>query len=177
MMAAFLPPCIFAALVVLRLFGLLIPYSIPNGAMAPAVSAGDHIIMEGMTFLRRSPHRGDIIVFKTDGLAISPPSVFIKRVAGEPGDHLRLSDGKLYINDKQVTLSNAVGEITYDLPPQLSNSGLQTDVTVPEGCFYVLGDNSLNSSDSRFWGSVPRKNIMGIGSLCIWPPRRMGKIK
>ncbi|MCE9612143.1 MAG: signal peptidase I [Chthoniobacter sp.] len=175
---ALVPVFCYGALIVLRLCGLVRPFSVPTGAMTPAVSAGDHIMMEGVTYLSRQPHRGDIVVFKTDGVASLPPAtIYVKRVAGEPGDHLRISEGKLFINDKRVSLSNAVGEIAYDLPPRIGTLAPQTDVTVPSGCYFVLGDNSTNSFDSRFWGSVPRENIIGRVSFCYWPPNRVGGVK
>ncbi|MDQ6632180.1 MAG: signal peptidase I, partial [Verrucomicrobiota bacterium] len=147
-------------------------------AMTPAVSSGDHVMMEGLTFLFRRPHRGDVVVFKTDGIASLPSArMYIKRVTGEPGDHVRISEGKLFINDKQVSVSNAMGEIIYDLPPHAQTFSLQTDVRVPSGCYFVLGDNSTNSFDSRFWGSVPRKKILGRISFCYWPPQKLGGIK
>jgi len=133
---------------------------------------------EGMTFLVRKPRRGEIVVFRTDGVASLPPAqLYVKRVAGEPGDHLRISEGKLFINDKQVSLSNAVGEIVYDLPPGADRFLPKTDLTVPDDCYFVLGDNSINSLDSRFWGSVPRGNIIGRVSFCYWPPERAGAVK
>jgi signal peptidase I len=163
------------ALMALRVCGLVRPFSVPTGAMSPAVSGGDDIIVEGVTFLSRQPRRGDVVVFKTDGVVPLPsPTFYVKRIAGEPGDRVRISTGKLFINEKQVSLSNAVGEIIYDLPPGLS---VQTDVTVPSGCFFMLGDNSTNSFDSRFWGSVPRGNIIGRASFCYWPPGRIGGVK
>jgi signal peptidase I len=82
--------------------------------MAPAVSPGDHVMMEGITYLTRNPSRGEVVVFKTDGIDSLPPGqIYVKRVAGEPGDSLRISDGKLFVNGQRVALSNAVGEITY----------------------------------------------------------------
>lgn len=175
---ALTPAFIIGTLILLRIVGLTRPFSVPTGAMTPAVSAGDHVMMEGMTFLARRPRRGDIVVFKTDGIESLPPATYyVKRVAGEPGDHLRLSAGKLFVNDKQVSLSNAVGEIAYDLPPHSEIVPPHTDVTVPEGCYFVLGDNSTNSLDSRFWGSVPRGNIIGRVWFCYWPPERVGGVK
>ena len=135
-------------------------------------------MMDGVSFHFRPPRRGDIVVFKADGLRLLPPTAFyVKRVAGEPGDHVRISGGKLFVNDRQLSLSNTLGEIAYDLPPQAVTFTPQTDVTVPSGCYYLLGDNSTNSLDSRFWGSVPRQNIIGRVAFCYWPPERIGRIK
>jgi signal peptidase I len=165
-------------LIALRSWGLIRPFSIPTGTMTPALSAGDHVIMEGMTFLRREPRRGDIVVFKTDGIPSLPPATFYtKRVAGEPGDRLRISEGKLFVNGRQVTLSNAMGEITYVLPANAEAISAKTETIVPEGCYFVLGDNSINSFDSRYWGGVPRNNIMGRVAFCYWPPGRIGGVK
>jgi signal peptidase I len=175
---ALIPVFCFGVLVVLRISGLVRPFSVPTGAMTPAVVPGDHLMMEGVTFLFRQPRRGDIVVFKTDGIALLPPATFyFKRVAGEPGDHVRITGGKIFVNDKQVSLSNSVGEIVYDLPPYVGAFSPQTDVIVPRGCYFVLGDNSTNSLDSRFWGSVPRGNIIGRVSFCYWPPKRVGGVK
>ena len=174
---ALIPAVLVGSLIALRIFGLLRPFSVPTGAMTPAVSAGDHVVMEGMTFLARKPHRGDVVVFRTDGIGSLPSAtIYVKRVAGEPGDRLRILDGKVYVDDKHVALSNATGEIAYLLPPA---GGLpaKTDVTVPEGCYFVLGDNSTNSFDSRFWGSLPRGNILGRVCFCYWPPERVGSVK
>ena len=160
----------------LRITGLVIPYRIPTGAMTPALSAGDHVIMEGFTFLARKPRAGDIVVFTTDGILGNPPeTVYVKRVAGTPGDRVRITDGQLFVNDRHLPLKNAQGEIHY-----LHSRGaslLTTDdetVTVPEGRCLVLGDNSANSADSRYWGFVAAKKIKGRISFCYWPPQNIG---
>jgi len=109
--------------------------------MTPAVSAGDHVVMEGMTYLARRPRRGDVVVFRTDGIFSLPPAqIYIKRVAGEPGDQLRISDGKLYVNGKHVAITNATGEIAYQMPTLAATRNMNTDTTVPDGCYFVLGD-------------------------------------
>jgi len=170
---------LLGALIVLRVCGLVRPFSVPTGAMTPAVSAGDHILMENLTFLFTRPRRADIVVFKTDSIASLPPAQnYVKRIAGEPGDHVRISEGRLFVNDMHVSLSNAVGEIVYELPPHdAASASAQTDVAVPSGHYFVLGDNSTNSLDSRFYCGVARGNIMGRVVFCDWPPWRIGGVK
>jgi signal peptidase I len=136
--------------------------------------------MEGYPLLSGKPKRGDIVAFKTAGLELLPGGeIYCKRVVGEPGDRLRLLAGKLYVNDQLVTLRNAAGEIQYvSLPGSkyLRSADMDT-VTVPEGQFFILGDNSSNSVDSRFFGCVPAGSILGRITFCYWPPGRMGSVK
>jgi signal peptidase I len=176
--AASLPACIAGLLVVLRLCGLICPFSIPSGAMDPAVSRGDHILMEGFTFLTRRPRPGDIVIFWSRDIAGLPgDQSYIKRVAGVGGDRVRISDGKLFINDNAVTLSNADGEITYRVLPYTGGMKENEEVTVPAGHYFLLGDNTLNSLDSRNFGCVPGRNIRGTVAFCYWPPSRAGRVK
>jgi signal peptidase I len=167
-----------ATLLALRIFGLLYPFYIPTGSMAPTISPGDHVIMEGITFLERKPRRGDIIAFRTDGIAaLKSGEIYDKRIVGMPGEHVRFTDGKLYVNDARVSITNSAGEIFYPLTEQLMSFNPQVDVTIPQDQYFVVGDNSTNSFDSRFWGCLPAKNIMGKIWFCYWPPQRMGEVK
>ena len=136
-------------------------------------------MMEGITYLARKPLRGDIVVFRTDDIQAAPPgTIYIKRVAGEPGDHLRITDGKLFVNDTHIPVRNTAGEINYVSlkgSPFLASS---TDtLKIPAGHYFVLGDNSPNSLDSRFFGFVPERNVMGRVSVCYWPLDRMGRVE
>ncbi len=135
-------------------------------------------MMEGFTFLARQPQRGDIVVFRTDGIVSPPATIYVKRLIGEPGDTLRLADGRLYVNDRQVTLSNSAGEIQYLIMPGSTFLTSSNDTAaVPAGQFFVLGDNSSNSLDSRYWGFLPAKNILGRIWFCYWPPHRVGIVE
>jgi signal peptidase I len=135
-------------------------------------------MMERFTFLKREPRRGDIVVFKTDGIERLPPDsgIFVKRVAGEPGERLQLSEGKLYVNGTNAHLSNASGEIHHTSMGTYLGNKYET-LTVPDGHYFVLGDNSTNSADSRFWGFLPVKNILGRVSFCYSPRQRTGSVK
>jgi len=172
------PFVIIGILIALRIFGLLRPFSTPANSMSPAVSAGDCVMMENFTFLLHKPVRGDIVIFKTDGIEkLKPGSFFTKRVAGEPGDLLRITDGKVFVNEKQVSLNNSKGEIMYKFPPKGDPYFLLTSLKVPDSRYYVLGDNSTNSFDSRFFGTLPAENIIGRVWFCYWPPQRIGLVK
>jgi signal peptidase I len=172
-----LPGLVFALLVGLRICGLIRPFSIPTGAMVPAISPGDHVLMEAFTFHVRKPHRGDLVVFKGDGLPLLRPEIYVKRIAGEPGEQVRVSDGALWINGQRTAMSNQVGQVSYTLPEPFRQSTPYTELTVPPGRYYVLGDNPTNSLDSRYWGCLPARNVIGRIWFCYWPPGRIGVVK
>lgn len=162
----------------LRTTGRLRAFTVPANSMAPAIVAGDCVLVEGATLLANLPRRGDIIVFRTNEIgSLKPGSPWVKRIAGLPGEHVRFADGELFINDEQVSLSNSHGKISYTLPTTTGQTAAQTDLVIPEGQYFVLGDNSANSFDSRFWGCVPKKNIIGRVALRYWPPQRAGAVK
>lgn len=198
------------------------PYKIPSKSMVPTLLVGDHIFVNKFIYGLRvpgtkkwllqwnSPKRGDVIVF------IYPEDEkldFIKRVIGLPGDHIRIHEGKLYINDaevvqkdisidgvspddkrqlvvtptdlalltmqlKRIPFFNGYENYQIKLEDLLGKSHLiqrsrllpnneEYDVTVPEGHFFVMGDNRDQSADSRVWGFVPRANLKGR-ALFIW---------
>ena len=140
--------------------------------------AGDRVFSENLTFKARRPHRGDIIVFKNDFTASLPDHCYCcKRVAGEPGEHLRIANGKLYINGQWTGLTNQAGLITYAMPSLFSGRKQTTDVLIPAGEYFVLGDNSTNSNDSRFFGFVPANCIMGRIDFRYWPCSRIGRVQ
>jgi signal peptidase I len=98
----------------LHMVGLLQAFKIPTRSMSPALEQGDHVYSEGVSYLIRKPRRGDLIAFWVDEVPkIREPLVYMKRVAGLPGERLRLSKGVLYVNDEPVALRNKAGEILF----------------------------------------------------------------
>ena len=146
------------------------------------LNAGDHVFVDKMSYNFRHPHRGEVFVFKTTGITgiekTFPPDsgsqFFIKRLAGVPGDSLRIESPLLYINGEiakgvgfeRVMAMKERGYKGYE-ERQLLDEG-QT-VTLGPKNYFALGDNSYSSLDSRYWGPVPEKNIMGRGLFVYWP--------
>jgi signal peptidase I len=163
-------------LILLRVTGLIRPYNVPTDAMRPAVAAGDHVLVEGFSHKIRGPRRGDIAVFTTKAIPRNPPGTrYLKRIVGEPGEQLQIVNGKLLVNGKHVALTNEQGEIHYSSPRGASFLASSNDtVTVPPGQYFVLGDNTANSMDSRYFGFVAAEEIKGRCVFCYWPLRRFG---
>ena len=150
-----------------------------SDAMAPAIIKGDHLFAERFTFFSRKPSRGDIVVFATDGIMGLPQYTFyVKRVAGLPGERLRIADGKIYVNAMPVFLTNAAGIIQHVITRgSIFPSSTNEELLIPAGSFYVLGDNSTNSLDSRSFGFVPAGNIRERAVFCYKPANRVGRIR
>jgi signal peptidase I len=115
-------------------------------------------------FLFHGPQRGDVIVFRYPK---DPSRDFIKRVIGIPGDHIRIVDGVVYVND--VALQE-----NYISSPE--GRDLDGEEIVPPDNYFVMGDNRPNSSDSRSWGFVPEENIIGKAMLTYWPLSAFGGV-
>jgi signal peptidase I len=128
-------------------------------SMQPTLFPGDYVIVNKLAYrFNHAPQRGDVIVFKYPPDPDAIP--YIKRIIGLPGDQVHIADGKVYING-QLTLEPWL-KVTTD------RGG---DWSVPEGQLFVMGDNRNNSSDSRSWGFVPLKNIIGRAEVIYLPPQ------
>lgn len=187
---------IIMLVLVLRSF-LVEPFRIPSGSMMPTLLIGDFILVNKFKYGLRlpvinkkiiglgEPQRGDVVVFRYP----KDPSVdYIKRVVGLPGDHVAYYDKKLYVNGKPVEQApvgsytgfgsgevmtgaslriEALGEVEHKILVNPEVRGLEGDFVVPEGYYFVLGDNRDNSNDSRYWGPVPEDNLVGK-AFFIW---------
>ena len=187
---------IFVIVLLLRSF-LVEPFRIPSGSMIPTLLVGDFILVNKYVYgirlpvLNRkiieigSPRRGDVVVFR---YPLDPSTPFIKRIVGLPGDSVAYRDKALFINGEKVShvplgsyvgvrsaaahtgatvLREQLGETEHDIILTPGAGSLNGEYRVPEGHYFVLGDNRDNSRDSRFWGYVPDENLVGR-AFFIW---------
>ncbi len=152
-------------------------FKIPSGSMKPTLLVGDHILVNKfiygvkMPYLRntilpfRDPKRGDIIVF------IYPEDRskdFIKRVVGVPGDTLEIRDKRIFLNGLPFNDGHGVYTDPLIIPGALQPRDNFGPITVPRESLFVMGDNRDESYDSRFWGFVEKKDVMGKAMIIYW---------
>jgi signal peptidase I len=156
------------------------PFKIPTGSMEPTIERGDHFFVQASAYWFTAPSRGDVVVFRTDALdsdMLPKGQFYVKRVAALPGERVRLDGGRLLVNEQPIpgpavlTGGNFAG-----LPsPLLTTTG---DLyVVPPGSFFVVGDNATNSLDSRTFGAIPRRAILGRATKIYLPVGRIGDIR
>jgi signal peptidase I len=154
-------------------------FYIPSGSMLPTLQVGDRIIVDKLSYDLHDIHRGDIVVFARPPLEDQEYADLVKRVIGLPGETISSKDGKVYINGKQLKEpwlppgpDSYTGALAGDDPhPQFDLPG---PVHIPEGDYFVMGDNRTDSEDSRFFGPIPKSLIVGRAVAVIWP---LGHIK
>jgi signal peptidase I len=150
-------------------------YKIPARSMIPTLLIGDHILVDNLIYrLGNHPGRGDIIVFR---FPEDEEKDFIKRVVGTPGDTIQLRNKAVLVNgvvldDKSFTQRIDPGIIDGTINPR-DNFG---PVTVPEGSYFVMGDNRDQSLDSRFWGFVREEKIRGKAFRIYWSWNGQGQM-
>ena len=138
-------------------------FYIPSGSMRPLLEPGDRIFANKFIYRFRDPDRKEVVVFR---YPVEPQHNFIKRVIGLPGDKVKIKEGEVYLNGETI-------KEEYKLEAGYTNF---PEVEVPDDNYFVLGDNRNNSEDSRYWGFVPRENIIGQAFVIFWPPNRMSLI-
>lgn len=176
------------------------PFRIPSGSMQPTLEIGDFILVNKFAYGLRLPvtnfkfleigvpQRGDVAVFK---YPLDTRVDFIKRIIGVPGDHIVYRDKQLYINGElapqsvqgpygafPVSVIERREELIRDVPHELlvmpGRDTPELEFYVPEGRYFVMGDNRDNSNDSREWGMVPEENLVGraVAVWMSWAPGR-----
>lgn len=145
-------------------------FKIPTESMKPTLIEGDRLLVNKAIYRSSEPKRGDIIVFKYPD---KTELAFLSRVAGLPGESLEIKGGKLVINDK--TIKSFVPNGGYFNTGDYGQSGQV--IKIPQGKYFVLGDNTLNSRDSRYYGFVPKENLIGKAYKIYYPFDRSGAIK
>lgn len=180
-----LPVLIVMALVLAFLIKtfLVQAFFIPSGSMIPTLQIGDRVLVEKVTYRFVEPDRGDVIVFRRpgaperrgvgpairsffEGLGLTRPDQeidLIKRIVALPGETVEIVGGVVHVDG--VALSEPYG---------LADQRDFPAVTVPDGHYYMLGDNRGNSDDSRYsLGTVPRDHVVGRAFVTLWPPTRV----
>ncbi len=167
-------------------------FSVPSSSMQPSIMQGDHIFVD--SYPRNIPlQQGDIVVY------VSPetPRLFaVKRIIGVPGDRIHLRDGIVYRNGQKLAEPYAQHRMGDDNPyrdnfpsvPPSEMYGVRNerwqqefrshldgdDIVVPPNSYFAMGDNRDVSYDSRYWGFVPRQNVIGRPMFIYWPSARLG---
>jgi signal peptidase I len=153
------------------------------------VHDGDHVIVNKLSYNFRKPTRGEVFVFTTKNIASPYMNIpveqgsqhYIKRLVGLPGDTVDVQSPELYINGEKATepgirrvidqrkpVETLYSYHGYSPPPGYIPMPI-TLATTPDREYFAMGDNSYNSSDSRYWGPVPEQNVVGPGLFCYWP--------
>jgi signal peptidase I len=145
-----------------------------------AIDTGDQVFVDKISYNFVKPRAGDVFVFRTDrifGIREDPQTgapFYIKRLAGTPGDELRIDPPLLYING-DVAKGYGFGRVMSAKPPYQGYApgrdylALRGTFVVPRDGYFAMGDNSYNSYDSRYWGPVPEENLVGRGLWVYWP--------
>ncbi len=171
--------------VIVRTF-VLQAYYIPSASMVPQLRVNDRVVVSRLSYDLHRPHRGDVVVFAAPpGEAPPPPNrnpasralhdvgsglglstdqtVLIKRVIGLPGETVQGQGGQIYINGRLL--------IEPYLPKATKTSTFGPD-RIPAGMLWVMGDNREDSADSRVFGAIPERTLVGRAVWRIWPPQR-----
>lgn len=142
------------------------PVKVEGGSMEPGLEDQERIFINKLVYRWEKIERGDIIVFRYPR---DPRKSFIKRVIGIPGDQVRISSGRVYLNGKAI-------DEDY-VPAEFLDSRSYPVTVIPPGTYFVLGDHRSMSNDSRDFGPVPRSYIYGKAVFGYWPVEKLGMLR
>lgn len=158
----FLAPVVIIVFVV-RTF-VAQPFIVDGESMSPNFHTGHYLIINEISYRFKDPARGDVVVLR---YPLDPKRFFLKRIVGMPGDTVTLKDGKVVITNEKYP-GGVILEEPYEQQVTYP-AGPYKDVTLKDGEYFAMGDNRAGSSDSRSWGILPRKNIVGYALFRLFP--------
>jgi signal peptidase I len=161
-------------------------FFIPSESMVPTLVPHDRILVNKFVYHLNPPQRGDIIVFDAPSQALygNGRKDFVKRLIGLPGDEIRINRGDgVYVNGRRVEEPDGIPRPDYDWPLDDFGAPAARPYRVPDGCYFVLGDNRNTSNDSHKWSDpltgearpeLEAGRVLGKAMVIFWPPARIG---
>jgi len=135
-------------------------FIVDGASMEPNYHSGQVVLANRFQYIFQTPKRGDVVILRFPGDA--EHKKYIKRIVGVPGDHIKIANGKVYINDRVLNEAYIPSSVyTY--------AEYYPDVVLKPGDYYLIGDNRLNSNDSRIWGVANRRFLIGRAWFIFWP--------
>lgn len=146
---------------------LVQPFLVSGASMEPNFSSGDYLLIDEITYAVREPQRGEVIVFHYPK---DESTYYIKRIIGLPGETVGLDNGKITIFNNEFPNGFSLGENYLPVGTQTSS---EKKIILKNTEYFVLGDNRSASFDSRSWGNLDKKEIVGVVRLRLWPVNKV----
>ncbi len=146
------------------------PHKIKGQSMMPNFPDSEYLLTEKVTYYLHKPKRGDVVVFTPP---VSETDEFIKRIIALPGERVMIKDGRVYVDGNMLKESYLPDSFRTKEGSFLAEG---VEYTVPDGQYFVMGDNREHSADSRFWGPITPKHISGRAWVIYWPPKLAGTV-
>jgi len=158
--------------VILTMIGYLVHvfvitlFVVDGASMEPNFFDKEYMLVNKISYNFSEPKRGDVVVFFYPG---EPDKKFIKRIIGIPGDTIEIKNDQVYLYNKDHSGNLKESYIPQAMPTPTETNQKSLTKKIESDKYFVLGDNRLNSSDSRIWGLLPKENIIGKAFLTLWP--------